>query len=113
MQQVSAVHDLSDGGLAVALAEMAMAGKIGAAVEAPAHLAAHGFWFGEDQARYIVTCAESHAADILSKAKTAGVSVTFLGKTAGKTLNLGRERPISVTDLAQAHEGFLPEYMAK
>ena len=110
-QQVSAVHDLSDGGLAVALAEMAMAGHMGATVTAPAHLPAHGFWFGEAQARYLVTCAGAYRADIEAQAKIAGISLIFLGKTGGTTLNLGDERPILVTDLAQAHESFLPAYM--
>ena len=50
---VSAVHDLSDGGLAVALAEMAMAGGIGATVEAQG--LSHAFFFGEDQGRYVLT----------------------------------------------------------
>ena len=105
------MHDLSDGGLAVALAEMAMAGHMGATVTAPAHLPAHGFWFGEDQARYLVTCAGAYRADIEAQAKIAGISLIFLGKTGGTTLNLGDERPILVTDLAQAHESFLPAYM--
>ena len=52
----SAVHDVSDGGLLVALAEMAMASGIGAALDA-APFAAHAFWFGEEQARYVVTAA--------------------------------------------------------
>src|SRR5437660_9832312 len=50
----TAVHDVSDGGLLVALAEMAIASGIGAELSA-APLAAHAFWFGEDQARYVVT----------------------------------------------------------
>jgi phosphoribosylformylglycinamidine synthase len=53
---VTAVHDISDGGLLVAVAEMALAGNIGARLYgAPAFLTEHGFWFGEDQARYVVT----------------------------------------------------------
>ena len=48
------MHDVSDGGLIVALAEMAMASGIGAELDR-APLAAHAFWFGEDQARYVVT----------------------------------------------------------
>ena len=53
---VTAVHDMSDGGLLVAIAEMAMASGIGAKVYGPpAFLTEHGFWFGEDQARYVVT----------------------------------------------------------
>src|SRR5262249_28287476 len=51
-----AVHDISDGGLLVAIAEMAMAAGIGAELDR-APLAAHAFWFGEDQARYVVTVA--------------------------------------------------------
>ena len=51
----TAVHDVSDGGLLVALAEMAMASGIGAVLEGPTDIAAHAFWFGEDQARYVVT----------------------------------------------------------
>ena len=53
---VTAAHDLSDGGLLVALAEMAMAAGIGATLDAaPDDTPAHAFWFGEDQARYVVT----------------------------------------------------------
>ena len=48
------MHDVSDGGLLVALAEMAMASGIGAELEAPP-LTPHAFWFGEDQARYVLT----------------------------------------------------------
>ncbi|MBN8920803.1 MAG: phosphoribosylformylglycinamidine synthase subunit PurL, partial [Rhizobiales bacterium] len=52
----TAVHDVSDGGLLVALAEMAMASGIGARLYgAPALIPPHAFWFGEDQARYVVT----------------------------------------------------------
>ena len=57
---VSAVHDLSDGGLAVALAEMAMAGNIGASVEADGRLS-HAFFFGEDQGRYVLTAPATRA----------------------------------------------------
>ena len=50
----TAAHDLSDGGLAIALAEMAMAAGIGAALDdAPDDIPAHAYWFGEDQARYL------------------------------------------------------------
>ena len=58
---VTAVHDISDGGLLVALAEMAMASGIGAVLEAPSNVPAHAFWFGEDQARYVVTAKDPGA----------------------------------------------------
>ncbi len=59
----TAVHDLSDGGLLVALAEMAMASGIGAELEA-APIPAHAFWFGEDQARYVLTVPAGKAAKV-------------------------------------------------
>src|SRR6202012_3036763 len=58
----TAVHDISDGGLLVALAEMAMASGIGAQLlAAPASIVPHAYWYGEDQARYIVTVAAQDA----------------------------------------------------
>jgi phosphoribosylformylglycinamidine synthase len=106
----TAVHDVSDGGLAVALAEMAMASGIGARVEADG--LPHGFWFGEDQARYVVTVAAERAADVIARAQKAGVSLRALGTTGGDALTLGVERPILVKTLAQRFEGWLPAYMA-
>jgi len=109
--KVSAVHDCSDGGLAVALAEMAMAGKIGATISA-SNDCAHGFYFGEDQARYVLTASSAQASEIEASAKAAGVPVTRLGKTGGDTLTLGAEAPISIAELVRAHEDWLPNFMS-
>jgi phosphoribosylformylglycinamidine synthase len=107
----TAVHDLSDGGLAVALAEMAMASRIGATLD-PARAPAHGFWFGEDQARYVVTVTAAQAPLVTARARKSGIPVRNLGATGGDALTLGAERPIVVKTLAQKHEGWLPGYMA-
>jgi phosphoribosylformylglycinamidine synthase II len=109
---LTAVHDISDGGLAVALAEMAMAGAIGATVEAPPSLPAHAFWFGEDQARYIVTVSPEKAETIVNAAQNAGVACEIIGATGGETLTLGGEIAILLDDLMRGHEGWLPDYMA-
>src|SRR5207248_4532458 len=70
----TAVHDLSDGGLLVALAEMAMASGIGARLYAgPMMVPDHAFWFGEDQARYVITIRTSDTEAVTTRAKTAGV----------------------------------------
>src|SRR5437016_4569621 len=69
---VTAVHDISDGGLLVALAEMAMASGIGAALDAaPEDTPAHAFWFGEDQARYIVTVRAADVDAVMKRAQAA------------------------------------------
>lgn len=111
-RRVTTVHDLSDGGLAVGLAEMAMAGRMGAKVAAPSGAPAHGFWFGEDQARYVLAAAPAEAERILSEAKAAGIPAAIIGTTGGDALTLGDEAPISVEKLRRAHEGWLPGYMA-
>jgi phosphoribosylformylglycinamidine synthase len=111
--RTTAVHDCSDGGLAVALAEMAMAGGIGCMVqEVDQALPAHAFLFGEDQARYVVTATAGEAEKIISEAAKAGVPAMFLGTTSGRSLTLPGETPISVDELCGAHEGWLPAYMS-
>ncbi|CAH1664193.1 MULTISPECIES: phosphoribosylformylglycinamidine synthase subunit PurL [unclassified Chelatococcus] len=111
--EATAVHDLSDGGLAVALAEMAMASGIGATIDAlPGSLPVHAFLFGEDQGRYIVTVPSAKAGEVIAAAAKAGVPVTRLGTTGGDALQWPGEAPISIADLKGRHEAWLPDYMA-
>src|SRR5262245_6428463 len=109
---LSAVHDVSDGGLLIALAEMAMAGGVGATLAAaPAEVPAHAFWFGEDQARYIVTIKATDADAVMARAEKAKVSVRRLGVTGGDVLALAGETPVAVKALAERSESWLPAYM--
>jgi phosphoribosylformylglycinamidine synthase len=110
---LTAVHDVSDGGLIVALAEMAMASGIGARLyAAPIMVQEHAFWFGEDQARYVVTVRPGDAEAIIARAKAAGVPVRRIGSTAGNALTLPGEAPSLVKALSDRFEGWLPAYMA-
>jgi phosphoribosylformylglycinamidine synthase len=110
---VTAVHDLSDGGLLVALAEMAMASGIGAAIAAPPDgLPPHAFWFGEDQARYVLTATLARLPEIEAAARQHNIPLLKLGKTEGDRLTLPGERPILVAELRDLHESWLPAYMA-
>ena len=106
---VTASHDLSDGGLLVSLAEMAMASGIGATLDASSGVAAHAFWFGEDQARYVVTARNPEY--ILARAKKAGIPASCLGATGGATLTIAGERAIKIADLTQRFESWLPNFM--
>ncbi|PPD15783.1 MAG: phosphoribosylformylglycinamidine synthase II [Methylobacterium sp.] len=109
---VTAVHDVSDGGIGIALAEMALAGKIGAAIGShDAEVPLHAWLFGEDQGRYIITCHASKAASLEFQLNSLQVVTTFIGIVGGETLTLPGEAPISFKELREAHEGWLPSYM--
>jgi phosphoribosylformylglycinamidine synthase subunit PurL len=109
---VTAVHDVSDGGVLIALAEMAIAARAGAVLEAPPGIAPHGFWFGEDQARYLVTAPADAADAIVRAAGAAGIPLARIGATGGSVLALAGERPLRVDDLRARFEDWLPAYMA-
>jgi phosphoribosylformylglycinamidine synthase len=106
----SVCHDVSGGGLLVAIAKMAMAGGIGAEITVPAAEDAYCWLFGEDQARYLL--AVDDAETVLTMAEKAGVAAQVIGATGGDTLTVAGLTAISLSDLASAHEGWLPEFMA-
>jgi phosphoribosylformylglycinamidine synthase len=91
---VNAVHDLSDGGLAVAVAEMAMASGLGAVVEVALDAASA---FGEDQGRYLVTAPAGVVID----------GATRIGTVGGDTLVLNGET-VTLAELKRTHEATLP-----
>ncbi len=85
------MHDISDGGLAVALAEMAMASGIGADVSGGEGFTQAQWWFGEDQGRYVITVPDTDAFNrALAKGtendETAAVGFTRIGTTGGDSL---------------------------
>ena len=107
---VRACHDVSDGGVLVAVAEMAMAGRVGARLSAgPRDIPSHAFWFGEDQGRYVL--AVSDTPGMLRAAEAAGVPAMRLGTSGGQDLTLPDGGTISVARLREAHERFFPSFM--
>ena len=110
--RVSAVHDISDGGLLVAVAEMALAGGRGVELDAaPDGAPAHAVWFGEDQGRYVAAARPEEAARILREAKEAGIPARRVGKATGDALKLAGEAPLSLQALRTAHDRWLPRFM--
>jgi phosphoribosylformylglycinamidine synthase II len=110
---VSAVHDVSDGGLLVAIAEMALAGARGVELEQlPAPLPPHALWFGEGQARYVVAASPDQADAIHKAAAVAKVPLRMLGRVGGDAIRLEGEAPLPLAALAVAHEDWLPRFMA-
>ncbi len=111
--RVDTCHDLSDGGLLVALAEMALAGDIGLDVGiAGTTVDAIPFFYGEDQARYLIAVPQKDADKIEGELREAGIIHAILGKThAAKVLRVTGEGEVALSDLRKAHEGWFPAYM--
>jgi phosphoribosylformylglycinamidine synthase len=107
--QVTAVHDISDGGLGMSLIEMALAGNLGASLIA----LSHEQLFGEDQARYVLTCKPGEAVRLLSTATAADIAITKVGTvTAEALVSIAGGPSLPLGDLRKAHEAWFPAYMA-
>jgi len=110
---VTAAHDLSDGGLLVAITEMALASNLGVEVDTLGKSEA-SYWFGESQARYLVTVSDVDQFWKSNKDRTA-CGVLTLGNVIGKSelvLNtLSKKQTISLAELRAAHESFFPRLM--
>jgi phosphoribosylformylglycinamidine synthase II len=109
---IEACHDLSDGGLYVALAEMALASAIGADLQLPKDCDDGAGWlFGEDQGRYLVAVAPVRIAAVTACAGEAGVLARRIGTTGGAALTLDGAGAISLSELAKIHQAWLPSFM--
>ena len=106
---LSACHDVSSGGLGLALVEMALAAGVGARLDIPDPLHVH--LFAEDQARYVL--ATRFADRLLPAAMSAGIAIAPIGTSFGAELTVPGRFSVSLTSLRDAHEGFLPNLMAQ
>jgi phosphoribosylformylglycinamidine synthase len=113
---LTAVHDVSDGGLAVTIAEMALAGRIGALIQpaGPGHVARQ--FFAEDQGLYVATIDDGHLLEFLTGADVAGVQVEPLGRTGGSRIIFelaDADHIVTLDQLRSAHEAFFPKLMGE
>lgn len=112
--QVTTCHDLSDGGLIAALADMAITGGMGANVTVDGDLPLHAALFSETQARYLIAAAADTAETIRKEAKDAGIPVAVIGATGGDRLRVNDGAvDIAMDDLTNAHADWMPKFMAK
>jgi phosphoribosylformylglycinamidine synthase len=110
--KVGAVHDVSDGGMLVAIAEMALAGGMGVQLfPYEGKLPAHAAWFGEDQGRFILEAAPSLAEEIIERARLLALPARVVGRVGGDRLALRDEASLPLSDLRAVHEGWLPTFM--
>jgi phosphoribosylformylglycinamidine synthase len=113
---VTACHDVSDGGILVAAAEMALASGEGLDLKTPVKQRRAAFWFGEDQSRYLIAAAPGAADTLLLKAAMAGVQASKIGRFGGEFLRLDAGageagEALALLDLHELRERPLPDYM--
>ena len=106
---VSAAHDVSDGGLLVATAEMCMRYGLGLSSDMQGDA---GYWFGEDQARYVVQVSADHVAAFTEKAARDNVFIAKIGEIGGSDLTITDTLLISIEELNQINESWLPDLMS-
>ena len=112
LRRINAVHDCSDGGLALAAAELCLSSNIGATLtENTMGLPTQAYLFGEDQARYLLSIEPNSVNPILSTAQGLGIPVRKIGTVGGDQFKLGGAVEISLDALREAHENWLPNYM--
>ncbi len=107
--RLHAVHDLSDGGLVGAAAEMALASGVGVELRATSLVHAHAYLFGEDQGRYLLATPDPRG--VLERAREAGVRASEAGHVGGEAFASASLFVIALADLRQAHEGWMPAFM--
>ena len=109
---IAACHDISDGGLYVALAEMAMASNMGMTISVDSgDVPLHALAFGEDQARYILSVSADKADDVLEMAQQAGIIAQVLGNIGGAMVKLP-DIVLSVSELKDCHNRWMTNYMS-
>ena len=110
--KVEAVHDVSDGGLLVAVAEMALAGRIGVQLfPYEGKLPAYAAWFGEDQGRYVVEASPELAEEIIERSRLLALPARVVARVGGQAIALRGETELPLADLRGTHESWLPGYM--
>ncbi len=105
---LSGVHDVSGGGLAVALAEMAVGAGLGCAVDISGGAAE---LFSELPSRVVVASDRPEA--VVARAEAAGIGAVVLGECGGGRVRLGDLVDVAVADLTAASSGALPRALGE
>ena len=104
------VHDISDGGIALTIAEMCMSGKIGAKITTNLIDAERiKFLFGEDQARYVIEVKSADYDNIVKLAKEKEVSLLQIGSTKAENLTID-DMKITVEDMLTLNNKWFHNY---
>ena len=110
---LSSVHDISSGGMLVALAEMCVSGNIGVKIKMPkTNLSTHEYFFGEDQSRYLIEVNEKNKNQVCKNLEKNSIFYEMLGKTQSNSLDLQNEFSIKISDLNNLYSFWFKNYFS-
>jgi phosphoribosylformylglycinamidine synthase len=110
---INAAHDVSDGGLWVALAEMAMPSQLGFDIETPLEFRKDAFLFGESQSRVVVTVSEDDKDAFLDFVAESNVPLMLLGHVTKGRMTIDEEEYGSVEEIASIYNNVIGNVMKK
>jgi phosphoribosylformylglycinamidine synthase len=111
---LASCHDLSDGGLLVAVAEAAMQGGRGIELELPTNAISEAGLFGEDQARYLIEVSPTNLTNVMQELANAKVSAQQIGVISqNDELKINSTTIAKISELKAINEAWLPNYMNK
>ncbi|HET9136439.1 MAG TPA: phosphoribosylformylglycinamidine synthase subunit PurL [Candidatus Kapabacteria bacterium] len=106
---LNSAHDISEGGLAVSLAESCFAGGIGAVIEAAEYVRKDSYLFGERQGRVVISCAPDCVVEVFRIASNNGVKAEAIGNVGGTKLAIAGLIDEEIDSLRELYESAIPD----
>jgi phosphoribosylformylglycinamidine synthase II len=118
-KKINSVHDISDGGLIITIAEMIISSNIGAKITLQNNLTnsngdpemLYEKMFGEDQSRYVITVSLDKVNDVIDQCTKSNVSANIIGDIQKNDLEIDGLVTISNNELIDSYESVLPDMM--
>jgi len=108
---VNSVHDISSGGILVALSEMCIAAKIGAKIKiTKKNIGMHEYLFGEDQSRYIIEINQNNKEKVCNILEKNSVYYEIIGKTQKDSLEIEKEFKIKLSELSEMNSTWFKNF---
>tara|TARA_B100001059_G_scaffold180392_1_gene181164 strand:- start:1169 stop:2599 length:1431 start_codon:yes stop_codon:yes gene_type:complete len=106
---MESVHDIGEGGLLIAIAEMCIAGKLGAQIKVNKEFP-HAYFFGEDQSRYLIEVSEKNYETIISLGSLNNIHIEKIATVKGSDLRIDASESVSVAELISKNSEFFEKY---
>ena len=109
--KIDTVHDISDGGLLIALTEMSVAGNIGFDLDVSQKNLDNGFLFGEDQGRYIILVEDKNLSETIEYIEKNNISYSSIGKSCGNKIIIDKNNEADIEEIRDLYENWFENYL--